>query len=213
MELERRQFYIYVFLKKTVFNSFFGSVWHYILSRTTCFTGRLFSTGSFFLIGWSPIWFLSGKIEFTLLTSRNLMFLIGLLKLNYLLSLIPFLEIFMVLDWAISWVLGVEEGRFTLSPYISSLFISFYSGLLYDPESPAPPCSIRSLFFLSYWSIFTNGDELYYFAGFFLVLKSKDWSNLISWSNWRNKAPINAPPSYLYYFGVNYIFLPSLKYA
>lgn len=73
---------------------------------------------SFFLMGCSPSWYLSGRIEFTLLISRNLMFLIGLLKLYSFPYRFPFRESFTVFEF-ISCVLGVEEGRlgFMLSNY------------------------------------------------------------------------------------------------
>lgn len=64
------------------------------------------------------------------------MFLMGLLKLYYLGSRLPLLEILTVLEdvWLFYWALGVEEGRACLKPYIYSILISIYSGLLYEPD-------------------------------------------------------------------------------
>jgi len=38
---------------------------------------------SFRLMGCKPSWYLSGRMELTLLIYKNLIFLMGLLKLNY----------------------------------------------------------------------------------------------------------------------------------
>ena len=68
----------------------------------------------FFLIGCSPSWYLSGNIALTLLIYKNLICLIGLLKLS---SRAPFLEILAVFEQFISSV-ELEMGlEFILKPY------------------------------------------------------------------------------------------------
>ena len=73
-------------------------------------------------MGCRPSWYLSGKMEFTLLIYKNLMFLTGRLKLTCMFYLAPFLDTLVVLA-VISWVFLVEDGRTGLILSISSLFI------------------------------------------------------------------------------------------
>jgi hypothetical protein len=54
------------------------------------------------------------------------MFLVGLLKLIYFPSRLPFLDIFIAFAWVMILVLGVEAGRMGLIHSISSLLTSFY---------------------------------------------------------------------------------------
>lgn len=71
------------------------------------FFARVSPTASFLLIGCSPSWYLSGRIEFTLLISRNFKFRVGLLKLKSLGSRAPFREFLDVLEMS---SVGVEMG-------------------------------------------------------------------------------------------------------
>lgn len=102
------------------------------------------------------------------------MFLIGLLKLNYFPSLLPFLESFIVFELLTSWLLGVEDGLTGFNPSNSSLLISVSSGLLYDPDSPLLPRSSNSLLLFSSVNILTKGELMKSLVLFFLRLNSKD---------------------------------------
>lgn len=156
---------------------------------------------------------MSGRIEFTWLIYKNFICLVGLLKLNSLGSLAPFREIF-VERGTLSVALGVVVYLaliFFISIY--SWFVSASSGLLSDPDSPFIPVSNSIRLFLSSFSILINGDDVYYLPLPFLLdpPNSKASWYLISCYNCRYKALINVDPSSLYSFGVNSIFLPSLK--
>lgn len=74
----------------------------------------------------------------------------GLLKLYYLGSRLPLLEILTVLEevWLLYWAFGVEDGRACLKPSISYILTSISSGLLSEPDSPWQPC------YNNYWLFF-----------------------------------------------------------
>lgn len=161
IELERTQFSMSCCLNSTCLSYTLGSVCDSATARKitgACLLWK-FDTVSFFLIGCSPSWYLSGRIEFTRLISRNFMFLIGLLKLSSLASRGPFLEVLALLaEFWRSWVL-VERGRILgLILSISSLFSYPSSGLLSDPDSSLAPHSKSSLLVLSSVTSLTKGD-------------------------------------------------------
>ena len=118
-------------------------------------------TVSFFLIGCRPSWYLSGRIELTLLIYKNLMFLIGLLKLNYRVYLGPFLDVFVVFTVFFWSSVFVDKGRalfLGLKLFNLSSSIYPYSGLLYEPDSFLFPHYIYSLLFFSSDINLTNGE-------------------------------------------------------
>ena len=136
MEFDSKQAYISEGLKETSLNSFLGRVCASVDGFTPGNGLNTSVTTYFFLMGCSPSWYLSGRTEFTLLISKNLMFLMGLLKVYYLGSRLPLLEMLTVLEevWLFYWALGVDDGRVCLKPSIYYMFISIYSGLLYEPD-------------------------------------------------------------------------------
>jgi len=97
IEEESSEVYISALFNYTFFNYTRGSVWAAapILLEIKFEGFIVYIFVYLFLIGWRPSWYWSGRNELTLLISKNLMFLDGLLKLIYLPYLAPFLETLM----------------------------------------------------------------------------------------------------------------------
>lgn len=121
-ELESTHLYISLGLNSTLLSSLLGSVCDYAPTLATAVWGLPDSGGaSFFLIGCRPSWYLSGRIEFTLLISKNFMFLMGLLKLYYLAYRAPFLELLTVFAELLGSSVLVDSGR------VLSFMLSIFS--------------------------------------------------------------------------------------